>query len=451
MKRKNPFSNSGLEFIGRERELSLMNESIKRGQSIVLYAPRGEGKTALFDKCCSQYNYSKKFVVMRCDLLCTCNMSDFVGLLIKSMKPFTIKNNLLEFLTNIVPEISFDPIHGEYSFNIGIRPDSSKETLEKIKHYIQSSSKQYLLFIDEFQEIDNYPEKNTEALLQSFFNSLPNLVCVISGSQNRMVKRILEKMSSFYSNLSIIEISPLNCLDYAEFVVKQFKQNNVTIDEKTVEAIYNLLEGSPLYMQLFFSNLYSSVESGSNISFDAIDSEFNFILSEKEFIYNCLLTNCTSRQKEFLINLAYGNKLKGSEYYYVQSRLIEVDIVSCKDEKYYINDKFFKVWLRKKFPLLSNEKSTSDTDYLLTSQIPISKQDRDRLFFSLAYLTAKGWPYPDERAILVQLREILASNIFCPNNLRFHKIMRYLINREEASLDSNMVEEIKLYIKSINS
>ena len=48
MKNNNPFSTGSFEFIGRERELRMLNESIKRGQSVVLYAPLGEGKTALF-------------------------------------------------------------------------------------------------------------------------------------------------------------------------------------------------------------------------------------------------------------------------------------------------------------------------------------------------------------------------------------------------------------------
>ena len=48
-KTKNPFNNlkRDLELIGRKRELSLLNESIKRGQNIVIYAPRGEGNLDL--------------------------------------------------------------------------------------------------------------------------------------------------------------------------------------------------------------------------------------------------------------------------------------------------------------------------------------------------------------------------------------------------------------------
>ena len=453
-KTKNPFNNlkRDLELIGRKRELSLLNESIKRGQNIVIYAPRGEGKTALFNQLCSQYNSSNEYVVMRCDLMQTRNMNDFVQCLIKSLKPFKIIKDFLNILHNAVPRISFDPLGG-YSIDIDLSPDSSAtstEVLEEIKQYIQTSSKKYLLLIDEFQDIENYPDKNADVILQSLVSSLPNLICVMSSCEKRMIERLLSnKKSSFYSKLAIIELSPIDCLDYAEFVVEQFKRNNISIDEKTVEVVYNIMGGSPLFMESLFSNLFSSVEPGSNITFDTIDSEFKLILSEREFIYNHLFSNCSSRQKEYLINLAHEIRLKGSTNYITQKQLVKMDLVSEKDQRYYINDSFFRLWLRSNFPLSNNEESESNTDYMLPSQIPISKQDRDRLYISLVYLTEINWTFADERALLVQLKEILAKDYFCPNNLQFQKIKRYLINREETSLDPNIKQEIKLYIERV--
>ncbi len=102
-------------------------------------------------------------------------------------------------------------------------------------------------------------------------------------------------------------------------------------------------------------------------------------------------------------------------------------------------------------PLPNNEESESNTDYMLPTQIPISKQDRDRLYISLVYLTEINWTFADERALLVQLKEILAKDYFCPNNLQFQKIKRYLINREETSLDPNIKQEIKQYIERVKT
>ena len=455
MKKKNPFSDSGLEFIGRERELSMLNESIKRGQSVVLYAPLGEGKTTLFKKCCSKYKYSKKYVVMRCDLTGTSNMSDFIARLINTMQAFTTRtafNTFISYLKSIKPVFSFDQLAGVPILNIEISPDATETTLEQIKNYIESSSKQYILYIDEFQQIVQYPDNNAEALLQSFFSSLPNLVCVFSGSQNRLVKEILTtKMSSFYSNLTIIELSSIDCLEYSKYVVEQFNTNNVTVNKEIVESVYSLLEGSTLYMQLLFSNLYSKVDSGSVITSDIVDSEINDILSERELTYKYYYMKCSDRQKEYLVKLAHDIQPTGRAFARPQSKFIKDEKVSCKNQRYYINDKFFRVWLRTHFPLDNEESASNNSEYGASSQNPISKEERDNLVISLAYLTAIEWPRSNEKALLIQLKEILTSSIFCPNSPRFKTIKKYLINRVEASLDPKMVDEIKQYINEIKS
>lgn len=455
MKRNDPFSLFGFEFIGREKELSLLNESIKRGQSIVLYAPLGEGKTALFKECCSRYKYSKKYVVMRCDLYGTCNMSGFIGRLIQSMKPFTTNtasNLFLSLLNSFRLDINYSFL-GIPELRFSFSPKETETTLKQIKQIIESSSKKYLLYIDEFQEIDNYPDNNAAALLQSFFSSLPNLVCVISGSQNRMVKEILTtKMSSFYLNMTIIELAPIDCQVYVKFVVEKFKQKNVNIDKETVEAVYNQLEGSLISMQELFSNLYSKVDSGSMITSETIESEINSILSERALSYKYLLMRSTSLQMEYLVHLAHDIQPTEKKYIQARSKFVKEGKVSCVDNRYYFNNKFFRLWLRKQFHLSNNEESDITNSGCVSSpQKPISKRERDNLLISLAYLSAIEWPRSNEKALLIQLKEILTSGIFCPNSLRFLKIKKYLINREEASLDSNMVSEIKQYIKDIKS
>lgn len=451
MKRNDPFSLVGFEFIGRERELSLLNESIKKRQSIVLYAPPGEGKTALFKECCSRYKYSEKYVVIHCDLYATCNMSEFLACLVKSMNHVAVTLAFLRFLKSIKAEIRLDPLSSSPSIDISFNSNVGMTALEEIKHYIESSPKQYLLYIDEFQQVAKYPDNNAVGVLQSFFSSLPNLVCVISGSRNRTLKELLTtKMSSFYASLTIIELLPINCLDYSEFVVKQFKRINVTVGEDIVEAVYNLLEGSIMYLQRFFSNLFSIVESGNIITFDTIDSEINNILSDRAILYDYIFKEFTPRQKEYIVKLAHGIQTSGSASYLANKTLVERGIVSRIDN--IILDKFFRVWLLKQHPLLNKEGSTNNNNiYKLSCLNPISKDDRENLLISLAYLSAIEWPRSNEKALLIQLKEILASDFFCPNSLRFLKIKKYLINREEASLDSNMVSEIKQYIKDIKS
>ena len=64
------------------------------------------------------------------------------------------------------------------------------------------------------------------------------------------------------------------------------------------------------------------------------------------------------RQKEILIDLARGKQPQiTSQTYRVSSalgQLIDKEIVSQKNKLFYINDKFFQLWLKQQCQVISN-------------------------------------------------------------------------------------------------
>lgn len=81
------------------------------------------------------------------------------------------------------------------------------DTLEKIFDYLRLSEKRIYIAIDEFQQVAEYPEKGTEALLRSYIQFLPNVYFIFAGSkQHIMADMFLSAKRPFYQSAQIMNL-----------------------------------------------------------------------------------------------------------------------------------------------------------------------------------------------------------------------------------------------------
>ena len=73
----------------------------------------------------------------------------------------------IAFFSALRPVLSMDPLTGEPSVSITIEPSQEDITIRSIFNYLNESGKEVYIAIDEFQQIAEYPEKGTEALLMT--------------------------------------------------------------------------------------------------------------------------------------------------------------------------------------------------------------------------------------------------------------------------------------------
>ena len=74
----------------------------------------------------------------------------------------------IAFFSALRPVFSMDPLTGEPSVSITVEPSQEDMTIRSIFNYLNESGKEVYIAIDEFQQIAEYPEKGTEALLRSY-------------------------------------------------------------------------------------------------------------------------------------------------------------------------------------------------------------------------------------------------------------------------------------------
>lgn len=99
-------------------------------------------------------------------------------------------------------------------------------------HYL--NAKEYgkcIVDIDEFQQIEYYPEKNMEAILRTYIQYCSNDNFIFSGSERHIISKMFsEKAHPFYNSADIMNLEVIPLDKYTEFCEKLFhkfdKQNN---------------------------------------------------------------------------------------------------------------------------------------------------------------------------------------------------------------------------------
>lgn len=131
----------------------------------------------------------------------------------------------IAFFSALRPVLSMDPLTGEPSVSITIEPSQEDITIRSIFNYLNESGKEVYIAIDEFQQIAEYPEKGTEALLRSYIQFAQHVHFIFSGSKHHLMAEIFgSPKHPFYQSTEMMGLKPLDCSIYYDFCQNFFKQ-----------------------------------------------------------------------------------------------------------------------------------------------------------------------------------------------------------------------------------
>ena len=329
----NPFVIYGYKgaeyFCDRKKETEDIMKALQNERNIVLISPRRIGKTGLIHHVFE--NISKQEPETHCfylDINATRNLSQFIQLLAKTV--------------------------------IGKVPSQREDSLKHIFEYLKQSEKRIYIAIDEFQQIAEYPEDGTEALLRSYIQFLPNVYFIFAGSkQHMMTDMFLSAKRPFYQSSQILNLPLINQDEYHHFANRWMGTRNLTMDPDTFAYLYNKVDGQTWYIQDILNRLY---QNGKEITTAEIDDVTLELVNEQEVAFVNYYDSLTDNQAALLSAIAQDkavtsilsqdfisrhNLPAASSVSLALKTLINREFIYKYNGSYIIYDRFFGMWLRK--------------------------------------------------------------------------------------------------------
>lgn len=368
---ENPFVTIGYAgseyFCDRTRETEEILKKLRNGNNLALISPRRMGKSGLIWHCFDDRAVRENYYTFYVDIYATLTLDEFVIALGKEIvgklksrgeKAFEA---FIRTVTSLSPGISFDTLGNPTLSLLPGEIRNSGTTLEEIFRYLEGADKPCIVAIDEFQQITEYPQKNTEALLRTHIQKCRNSKFIFAGSRRHTMGSIfLSAARPFYQSVSMLN---LGCIDrgvYFEFAAKHFAAVGKILPEDIFNWVYDRYEGVTWYIQKMMNTLYMNTAAGERVSADMVERARNEIVDGFSYVYLDTLYRLTSTQKELLCAIARTGKVKGltsakfikanalSGASSVQSAarwLLKNDFVTKDGDCWYVYDYFFADWL----------------------------------------------------------------------------------------------------------
>lgn len=368
----NPFLVAGYfspeYFCDRETETAKIISALDNDRNISLMSPRRLGKTGLIHHVF--YNIMKTDTNVACiyfDIFSTQNLNDFVRIFAESVLGKIdegIEKTMKQFVAyfkSFRPVLTYDSLTGTPEVSVKIDPENVNSSLQEVFAYLKQSNKRCYIAIDEFQQVANYPENGTEALLRSYIQFLPNVKFIFSGSRLHLMNEIfLSAKRPFYQSTQILSLGTVVPDVYFLFAGKHFQENGFKISRECFDYIYAMFEGHTWYIQMILNRLYEYRED--IISNDLVNYSIRELLEENAYSYQELLNAYSAVQVNLLRAVAKekivpqinsgdfisGYRLKNaSSVSRSLSKLIENELIYKTEKGYVVYDRFLSIWLEK--------------------------------------------------------------------------------------------------------
>lgn len=367
----NPFVVYGYKgaayFCDREKETEKIINGLSNERNITLIAPRRIGKTGLIHHVFAKIKEQQpEICCIYFDILATKTLEQFVQLMARNVlgrldtPSQTALRKVQDFFSAFRPTITFDANTGMPTFSLDIAKNQEEMSLQRIFEYLRHSNKRCYIAIDEFQQIMNYHGTDTEALLRSFIQFVPNVYFIFAGSKQHMMSDIfLSPERPLYQGAQIVNISEIDEHTYYEFSNALFLKRGQNLPESVFHYLYNKVDGQTWYIQATMNRIYSN-QTGE-ISDADVDMAIIELIDEEEVAFENYYSSLTANQAAFLVAIAREQKVKSpmaqsfiskhrlpalSSIKMALDSLLDSQFIYQSPDGYIVYDRFFSMWLR---------------------------------------------------------------------------------------------------------
>lgn len=369
----NPFVVYGYKgsdyFCDREKETEKLINGLSNERNIALIAPRRIGKTGLIHHVFSKIRErNPEMCCIYFDVLATKTLEQFVQLMARNVlgkldtPTQAAFKQVQDFFSAFRPTMTFDATTGMPTFSLDISPNKEEQSLQRIFEYLKQSKRRCYIAIDEFQQITKYAEADTEALLRSFIQFVPNVYFIFAGSQQHMVSDMfLSPERPLYQGAQIVAIREIDEVVYYQFANSMFLARGQQLSEEVFHYLYEKIDGQTWYVQAILNRVYSNVLG--DISEQHVDMAIQELIDEEEVAFENYYASLTMNQAALLTAIACERYVTSpmsqafiSKYHLPALSSIKMALESLSDsqyiyrykDSYVVYDRFFGMWLSRK-------------------------------------------------------------------------------------------------------
>lgn len=367
---RNPFPVEGYigadYFCDREAETQELLSALENGRNVTLISPRRMGKSGLIKHAFERVRQTSPEVsCFYMDIFHTQSLNGFIQLLASNVigaldSDFSrLMSSVVSIFKHSRPSISTDEFTGVPSLSLDIQKGDEEYTLKEVFAYLQQSGKRCYIAIDEFQQITEYPEKGTEALLRSYIQFLPNVSFIFSGSKRHIMGEMFSSPARpFYQSTQTLYLKEISETEYCSFAQRFFAESGRNLPSECFHTIYTTVMAHTWYIQMWLNRLYDMTE-GDVTSADVNRTLAKILAEEDEnfYVYSKIMTAAqrkvmTAIAKQKIVDKPYASSFI-QEYKLPAVSTVKSCIKSLLDNEFLISDReslsvynrFFMLWL----------------------------------------------------------------------------------------------------------
>lgn len=315
---KNPFLISGYRgstyFCDREEETEHIIKNIQNGVNTTLLSIRRIGKTGLIHHVFNKIQTKKLSVCIYIDLYATQNLNELIEKIATSfVKSFPEKQSagkkLMHVMKGLRPVIQFDGLSGEPQISFDFTQESQmNHSLQSLFAFLENQQLQVVIAFDEFQQINEYPEKNTEAILRTIIQPLTNIQFIFSGSSKHLLMDIFNNSKRpFFASTQAIQLGFIPSEKYSAYIQQHFESNKKNISADAIQFILTWTKRHTYYTQVVCNRVFSL--EIKTITVTDVQRACNQILTEQEVIFYQYRNLLTAGQWNILKAIAKEGKV----------------------------------------------------------------------------------------------------------------------------------------------
>jgi AAA+ ATPase superfamily predicted ATPase len=302
-------------FCDREEETAMLLRYCKNGFNPTLSADRRMGKTGLIMRVFDEIKQQKLPIQpIYVDINSTHQLSDFVKSLTEAIlteypQRTTFGERFFTFIRGLRPIFTFNMITGAPEVQIDYRiPGEEEQTLRNMFDFLEQQSIPFVIAIDEFQQIREYPEQNVEAILRSQIQFMKNVRFIFCGSKKHMMSDIFYNAKKpFYSSTQFMHIEAIKKETYAEFIKSLFEKHERKIDARALDFILEWTRRHTYYTQVLCNHVFAS--EIKEITIEDVKQACENIFSINTSVFFQYRELLTDKQWSFLVAVAKEREL----------------------------------------------------------------------------------------------------------------------------------------------